>query len=102
MSVLPTMLREPADTFLLANILPPPDGLSLPIVKLLTHPMYQSYQARTASLSLFANVFVNFIPPQWGAPTPSSVAGESSEKSKESKEWKRRIKMYGMYLTTHA
>ncbi|KAI0824044.1 hypothetical protein BC628DRAFT_1381339 [Trametes gibbosa] len=90
----------------LSNILPPPDSLTLPIVKLLTHQLYRSYQGRTASLSLFANLFVNFLPPAWGAPTPPTPAPapaeeteESKEKaarleSKEAKEWKRRIKMY--------
>ncbi|OCH88275.1 hypothetical protein OBBRIDRAFT_96672 [Obba rivulosa] len=79
---------------ILSNILPPSDDLSLPIVKLLTHPTYQAYQAHIASLSLFANVFVNFIPPQWGAATPALTVGDSKETSKEAREWKRRIKMY--------
>ncbi|KAI0768799.1 hypothetical protein BD413DRAFT_478776 [Trametes elegans] len=89
----------------LSNILPPPDSLTLPIVKLLTHPLYQSYQGHTASLSLFANLFINFLPPAWGAPTPptplpepSSGSGEKEQtpqvESKEAREWKRRIKMY--------
>ncbi|KAH9894815.1 hypothetical protein C8Q73DRAFT_691688 [Cubamyces lactineus] len=90
----------------LSNLLPPPDSLALPIVKLLTHELYRSYQSHTASLSLFANLFINFLPPAWGAPTPptpppppSSAGEEEREKaarleSKESKEWKRRIKMY--------
>ncbi|KAI0666628.1 hypothetical protein C8Q78DRAFT_984011 [Trametes maxima] len=97
---------------ILSNILPPPDSLALPIVKLLTHPVYRSYQGRTASLSLFANLFVNFLPPAWGAPTPPTpppappAEGEGDARSeeerekaarlesKEAKEWKRRIKMY--------
>ncbi|KAI0644395.1 hypothetical protein C8Q79DRAFT_1011451 [Trametes meyenii] len=95
---------------LFANILPPPDSLALPIVKLLTHPVYRSYQGRTASLSLFAHLYVNFLPPAWGAPTPPTPppaapaeddAREEEERdkasgleSKEAKEWKRRIKMY--------
>ena len=95
-----------------ANILPPPDDLTLPIVKLLTDPMYRSYQSHTASLSLFANLFVNFLPPAWGAPTPPTppppppsseeAKEEDAEKSarlesKEAAEWKRRIKMYRTY-----
>ncbi|KAI0328394.1 hypothetical protein GY45DRAFT_1372421 [Cubamyces sp. BRFM 1775] len=91
---------------ILSNLLPPPDSLALPIVKLLTHELYRSYQSHTASLSLFANLFINFLPPAWGAPTPptpppppADANEEEKEKaarleSKESKEWKRRIKMY--------
>ncbi|KAI0656554.1 hypothetical protein C8Q70DRAFT_1056474 [Cubamyces menziesii] len=91
---------------ILSNLLPPPDSLALPIVKLLTHELYRSYQSHTASLSLFANLFINFLPPAWGAPTPptpppppSDANEEEKEKaarleSKEAKEWKRRIKMY--------
>ncbi|KAH9851380.1 hypothetical protein C2E23DRAFT_237565 [Lenzites betulinus] len=90
----------------LANILPPPDSLALPIVKLLTHEVYRSFQGRTASLSLFANLFVNFLPPAWDAPTPptpapapTEITEEHKEKaarleSHEAREWKRRIKMY--------
>ncbi|KAI0633806.1 hypothetical protein C8Q77DRAFT_813500 [Trametes polyzona] len=101
-----TASPEANGKIVLSNILPPPDSLALPIVKLLTHPLYRSYQGHTASLSLFANLFINFLPPAWGAPTPPtppppSAEGseESKEKaarleSKEAKEWKRRIKMY--------
>lgn len=80
-----------------ANILPPPDDLSLPIVKLLSHPSYQSYQSRIASLSLFSEVYIKYLPPAWGAPIPSSSASSEDGTridSKEKKEWKRRIKMY--------
>ena len=95
-----TQFTQPA-----ANILPPPDDLTLPIVKLLTHPTYRSYQSHTASLSLFANLFVNFLPPAWGAPTPPTPAPPSSanaekaveEANKLKNEWKRRIKMYSAY-----
>ena len=67
-----------------ANILPPPDDLTLPFVKLLTHPTYRSYQSHTASLSLFANLYVNFLPPAWGAPTPPTPAPPAvSEEGKE-------------------
>ena len=91
--------------------MPPPDDLTLPIVKLLTHPSYRTYQNHTASLSLSANLFVNFLPPAWGAPTPPTPpppAAESKEskeaeaekairaENKEKNEWKRRIKMYSM------
>ncbi|KAI8994053.1 hypothetical protein BD414DRAFT_271653 [Trametes punicea] len=101
-----TASSEANGKIILSNILPPPDSLSLPIVKLLTHPLYRSYQAHTASLSLFANLFINYIPPAWGAPTPPTPpppshteSEEAKEKaarleSKEVKEWKRRIKMY--------
>ncbi|PIL33939.1 hypothetical protein GSI_03647 [Ganoderma sinense ZZ0214-1] len=90
----------------LSNILPPPDDLALPIVKLLTHPSYRTYQDQTASLSLCANLYVNFLPPAWGAPTPPTPpAAEKTEAEpeadkasradvKEKNEWKRRIKMY--------
>ncbi|KAI0940457.1 hypothetical protein AcW1_003647 [Taiwanofungus camphoratus] len=74
----------------LSNILPPPDDLSLPIVKLLTHSSYRDYQFHTAALSLFSNIYINFIPPSWGAQIPSL----SEESEKERNEWKRRIKMY--------
>ncbi|OSC99354.1 hypothetical protein PYCCODRAFT_836202 [Trametes coccinea BRFM310] len=90
---------------ILSNLLPPPDSLALPLVKLLTHPLYQTYQAHIGSLSLFANLFVTFVPPAWGAPTPPTpppvpaAAEDSKEKpqrveSKEAREWKKRIKMY--------
>ncbi|RPD54067.1 hypothetical protein L227DRAFT_580845 [Lentinus tigrinus ALCF2SS1-6] len=87
---------------ILSNILPPPDDLTLPIFKLLTHPTYRSYQSHTASLSLFANLFVNFLPPAWGAPTPPTPAPPSSEDAAKAAaeaeklklEWKRRLKMY--------
>lgn len=71
----------------LANILPPPDELSLPIVKLLTHPTYNDYQSQIAALSLYASVFIKFTPPNWGTP-------ETFDK----KEWKRRVKMYSAYF----
>lgn len=78
-------------------------------MKLLTHQLYHSYQAHIASLSLFSNLFVSFLPPAWGAPTPPTPAPsgvdseESREKaarleSQEAREWKRRIKMYSAYL----
>ncbi|KAH9940393.1 uncharacterized protein BXZ73DRAFT_88651 [Epithele typhae] len=81
---------EAKGKIILSNIVPPPDDLTLPIVKLLTHPTYRNYQSRTASLSLFANLFINFLPPAWGAPTPPTPAPPPPE----SQEWRRRIKMY--------
>lgn len=98
----------------IANILPPPDDFTLPIVKLLTHPTYRDYQSRTAALSLYSNIFIKFIPPIWGAATPPTPAphllstplggggrGDPetpntpvSNDTVEKKEWKRRIKMY--------
>ena len=62
------------------------DDLTLPIVKLLTHPTYNEYQSQSAALSLYANVFIKFLPPAWGT---GAI---------DQKEWKRRIKMYGMCL----
>ncbi|KAI0743352.1 hypothetical protein C8Q80DRAFT_1180468 [Daedaleopsis nitida] len=98
----------PKGKIVLSNILPPPDDLTIPLVKLLTHDNYRSYQSHTASLSLFANLFVNFLPPAWGAPTPPTPApaavsdegkAEEAEKAaramiREKVEWKRRLKMY--------
>ena len=84
--------------FTLANVLPPVDDLTLPLVKLLTHPTYRAYQAHTASLSLIPNTYIKFLPPNWHEPTPPTpapVGGIKPEDSSEKKEWKRRIKMYG-------
>jgi hypothetical protein len=80
-----------------ANVLPPVDDLSLPLVKLLTHPTYRAYQAHAASLSLIPNTYIKFLPPNWREPTPPTpapVGGVKPEESSEKKEWKRRIKMY--------
>ncbi|KAI9461254.1 hypothetical protein BJY52DRAFT_1203514 [Lactarius psammicola] len=81
---------------ILSNVLPPPHDLVLPIVKLLTHPTYQSYQSHIATLSFFPRVYLSYVPPTWNAPTPPTpVPGEGAPTaSKEQKEWKRRIKMY--------
>ncbi|KAI9456610.1 hypothetical protein F5148DRAFT_366928 [Russula earlei] len=80
----------------LSNVLPPPHNLDLPIVKLLSHPTYQSYQSHIATLSLFPRVYLSYVPPSWNAPTPSTPhdGQEGATASKEKKEWKRRIKMY--------
>ncbi|PSR72165.1 hypothetical protein PHLCEN_2v11957 [Hermanssonia centrifuga] len=85
--------QAPKGKIILSNILPPPDDLSLPIVKLLTHPTYQDYQSQTAALSLYANVSIKFLPPSWGSPTPASGEVRSAD-TLDKKEWKRRIKMY--------
>lgn len=87
---------EGRGTIILSNILPPPHDLELPIVKLLTHPTYQTYQAHIAALSLFPNLYVKFLPPAWNAPTPPTppAGKELVANEKEKKEWKRRIKMY--------
>src|SRR5262245_43549826 len=64
----------------------------------MNHPSYRAYQSHTAALSLFPNLYVKFLPPDWNAPTPPTppaVAPVDGDKdSKEKKEWKRRIKMY--------
>jgi len=74
-------------SIILSNILPPPHSLSLPIVKLLNHPDYLSYQNHISSISLFAHIYLKFLPPAWGEQIPSPSSSEASE-------WKRRIKMY--------
>lgn len=78
---------------ILSNVLPPPHDLTLPIVKLLNDPMYRSFQAFTASLSLYPRIFVKFTPPSWDAPTPSTSASADLH-DKQKREWKRRIKMF--------
>jgi len=79
----------------LSNVLPPPHDLELPIVKLLSHSTYLSYQSHVATLSLFPRVYISYVPPTWNAPTPPTPLGQdSATASKEKKEWKRRIKMY--------
>ncbi|KAF8633410.1 hypothetical protein AX17_004581 [Amanita inopinata Kibby_2008] len=83
---------------ILSNYLPPPHDLSLPIVRLMNHPTYQTYQAHIAALSLIPNLCIKYTPPAWNAPTPSTplpgtvATGNSDEKQRN--EWKRRIKMY--------
>jgi len=115
---------ESKGNLILSNILPPPDDFQLPIVKLINHPTYRSYQSRTASLSLYSPIYIKFIPPTWGIATPPTPAPPSSGTTEEvttptvdsgvdlgegggqgqaqvidrdtleKKEWKRRIKMY--------
>ncbi|KAI0070714.1 hypothetical protein K474DRAFT_1574549, partial [Panus rudis PR-1116 ss-1] len=103
----------PGGKVILSNLLPPPDDLTLPIVKLLTHSTYQTYQAHVSAISLYANVFIKFLPPAWGQPTPPTPAPKPETKeeeepqtpandsaalpwkdTKEKREWKKRIKMY--------
>jgi len=81
----------------LSNILPPPHDLDLPIVKLMNHPTYLAFQSQVATLSLFPNVYVKFLPPNWDAPTPQTPFPSSPVESNDTQqvnEWKRRIKMY--------
>jgi len=88
---------NPESAIVISNVLPPVDDLTLPLVKLLTHPTYRAYQAHTASLSLIPNTYIKLLPPNWREPTPPTpapVGGARSEDSSEKKEWKRRIKMY--------
>jgi hypothetical protein len=86
---------------ILNNLLPPPHDLSLPIVKLLTHPTYQAYQANIATFSLFQNTYVKFLPPDWSSKVGASTdEGELlSPGNTNDKEWKRRIKMYRAYYS---
>ncbi|KAK7685343.1 hypothetical protein QCA50_011707 [Cerrena zonata] len=77
-NAIPRTSPIPDGKVFLSNLLPPPDDFSLPIVKLLTHPTYQAYQSHTAALSLYANVFVKFLPPVWGTPTPPTPAPTQS------------------------
>jgi hypothetical protein len=58
----------------LGNLLPPPNALAFPIYQLMNHPTYRAYQNQIAALSLFSNVYIKFIPPAWGAPTPATPA----------------------------
>ncbi|KAF9049825.1 hypothetical protein BJ165DRAFT_1454080 [Panaeolus papilionaceus] len=82
---------------ILSNLLPPPQDLDLPIVKLMNHPTYLAFQSEVAALSLIPEVHVKFLPPSWDAPTPQTPFPGSPVESADTqqlKEWKRRIKMY--------
>jgi hypothetical protein len=70
-------------------------------VKLLTHPSYQSYPSHIATVSLFPRVYLSYVPPAWDAPTPP-IRQDTAVASKERKDWKRKIKMYGELLGTFA
>jgi hypothetical protein len=90
---------HPTPPIILSNILPPPTDLDLPIVKLMNHPTYMAFQAQIATLSLYPNMHIKYLPPVWNAPAPHTplpgAAASSSETDiKLQKEWKRRIKMY--------
>jgi len=103
--LLPDQNSKTNGKVILSNLLPPQDDFSLEIWKLLTHPTYEDYQSRMASISLNSNVFVKFQPPMWDVPTPptpappgvpTSASSDSSYQKDtfEKKEWKKRIKMY--------
>ncbi|KAF5370673.1 hypothetical protein D9758_002021 [Tetrapyrgos nigripes] len=83
---------------ILSNLLPPPHNLELPIVKLMNHPIYRTFQAQIAALSLIPQVHIKYLQPAWDAPAPATpsvatpVIVNADERQK--KEWKRRIKMY--------
>ncbi|KAF9012419.1 hypothetical protein BDQ17DRAFT_1232265 [Cyathus striatus] len=90
---------DSAPPVILSNILPPPTNLDLPIEKLMNHPTYLAFQAQIAALSLFAKVYVKYLPPVWNAPTPHTPLPGTTPSSSETdiglqKEWKTRIKMY--------
>ena len=76
----------------IANILLPHRSLEIKTVKLLTDPVYLSYQNHTATLSLMTSVYVKYAPPAWG-PIPTPNGNEAGDHT----EWKRRIKMYCTY-----
>jgi len=97
----------------IANIMPPPQTLQIPLVKLLTHTAYIAFQSRIAAISLSSSTYIQFLPPDWNESTPSTPAPAGSVlspvaqtpvtpsdgqtiaiDSKEKREWKRRIKMY--------
>ena len=54
----------------IVNILPPSHGLELPIVKLLTHPIYHPYQSHIATILLFLRVYLSYVPPASNAYMP--------------------------------
>ncbi|KAK7053357.1 hypothetical protein VNI00_003983 [Paramarasmius palmivorus] len=83
---------------ILSNLLPPPDQLELPLVKLMNHPTYRTFQAQIAALSLIPEVYIKYLPPSWNTAAPATPSDASpsleSAEAKQNKEWKRRIKMY--------
>ncbi|KAJ3883586.1 hypothetical protein F5051DRAFT_363356 [Lentinula edodes] len=88
---------SPIPPIILSNLLPPPNDLELPIVKLMNHPVYRKFQAQIAALSLFPQVSIKYLPPSWDVetpPTPSVMVASPIDDNKQKKEWKRRIKMY--------
>lgn len=91
-----------------ANLLPPPHSLHVPIVKLMKSPMYEKYQEHISSLSFVPNVYLKFLPPHWEDPTPPSPApfattsettgsGVTSQDAHAKDEWKRRVRIYRQY-----
>jgi len=105
---------EAKGAIVIANTMPPPQTLQIPLVKLLSHPSYVAYQSRIAAISLSPSTYIQLLPPDWSDPTPSTPApvgailspaaqtpvtasdgGQTPlADSKEKREWKRRIKMY--------
>ncbi|KAJ3806483.1 hypothetical protein F5876DRAFT_91051 [Lentinula aff. lateritia] len=88
---------SPIPPIIISNLLPPPNDLELPIVKLMNHPVYRKFQAQIAALSLFPQVSIKYLPPSWDVetpPTPSVMVASPIDDNKQKKEWKRRIKMY--------
>src|SRR6266403_875350 len=82
-----------------ANILPPPHDLDLPIMKLLSHPIYNSYHTHITTLSLFPRVYLSYVPPAWNVPMPP-IPQAASVTLKE-KAWKPRIKMFCEFAHGH-
>jgi hypothetical protein len=72
------------------------------MVKLMNHPAYRAFETQTAALSLFPNLYIKFLPPSWNAPTPPTPHAGQEEtdtaEAQQKREWKRRIKMYCMWL----
>ncbi|KAJ3724616.1 hypothetical protein C8R42DRAFT_701905 [Lentinula raphanica] len=88
---------SPVPPIILSSLLPPPNDLELPIVKLMNHPVYRKFQAQIAALSLFPQILIKYLPPSWDVetpPTPSVMVASPIDDNKHKKEWKRRIKMY--------
>ncbi|KAF9066170.1 hypothetical protein BDP27DRAFT_1331067 [Rhodocollybia butyracea] len=88
---------SPVPPIILSNLLPPPNDLELPIVKLMSHPVYRKFQSHIAALSFYPQVLIKYLPPSWDVatpPTPSILIASPLDDKKQTKEWKRRIKMY--------
>ncbi|KAK1225706.1 hypothetical protein PQX77_011326 [Marasmius sp. AFHP31] len=88
---------ENVPPIILSNLLPPPQHMDLPIVKLMHHDVYRTFQAQVAALSLYPTLHIKYLPPYFDAPpalpSDASPSLEGSD-SRHQKEWKRRIKMY--------
>jgi len=105
---------ENKGALVIANVMPPPHTLQIPLVKLLSHSTYLAYQSRIAAISLSSATYIQLLPPDWSESTPSTPAPPGAvlspaaqtpmspsdsqptpaADSKEKREWKRRIKMY--------